>query len=200
MPVDRFRHVLCVGSDRVRAVNNKMTDVSYTSGFAHSRAGGSCVGCGSRLCENAADAQFPGSSNPSRNADRRSWADLEGRLWERPREDRVFTQPRWPGLVAESLTHACVPPPPNVKFRGTADSRPRGWPTSGIGSRRHSPATFDRPLPVSSSPLADCPERPLAPKAVRCGPCTRAQPADPERYRQQMLRSHAAGLTPRSSE
>jgi hypothetical protein len=107
---------------------------------------------------------------------------------------------RWPGLVAESLTHACVPPPPNVKFRGTADSRPRGWPTSGIGSRRHSPATFDRPLPVSSSPLADCPERPLAPKAVRCGPCTRAQPADPERYRQQMLRSHAAGLTPRSSE
>jgi hypothetical protein len=33
-----------------------------------------------RVCENSAVAQFPGSSNPFHDADRRSWADLEGRL------------------------------------------------------------------------------------------------------------------------
>ena len=57
---------------------------------------------------------------------------------------------RWPDLVAESVTHLRVPPSPNVKFRGTADSRPRNWPRSGIGTRRHSPAESERLQPVSS--------------------------------------------------
>ena len=45
---------------------------------------------------------------------------------------------RWLGLVAESLTCLCVPPP-NVKFRGTADSRPR---TGAINVRYRRPPTF----------------------------------------------------------
>ncbi len=51
---------------------------------------------------------------------------------------------RWPDLVADSVTHLRVPPSPNVKFRGAADSRHRNWPTSGIGARRHSPAKSER--------------------------------------------------------
>ncbi len=39
--------------------------------------------------------------------------------------------------------------PRRTSRRGTADSHPRGWPTLGIGFRRHSRAT-DRPQPVSS--------------------------------------------------
>jgi len=52
------------------------------------------------------------------------------------------------GIVAETLTRLCGPPPPNVKFRGIADSRQRSWPTSGIGARRHSPANSERQHPV----------------------------------------------------
>ena len=50
---------------------------------------------------------------------------------------------RWLGLVAASLARPCFLSP-NVKFRGTADSRQRNWPTSGIGARRHSPANSER--------------------------------------------------------
>ena len=48
---------------------------------------------------------------------------------------------RWPDVVAKVVTRRRVLPSPNVKFRGAADSRPRNWPRSGIGARRHSPAT-----------------------------------------------------------
>jgi len=56
---------------------------------------------------------------------------------------------RWLGLVSASLTRLCFQPP-NVKFRGTADSRPRHWSTSGIGVRRHSPAKSERQQTVLS--------------------------------------------------
>ena len=61
---------------------------------------------------------------------------------------------RWLGLVAESLTCLCVPPP-NVKFRGTADSRPR---TGAINVRYRRPPTFAgriRTAAPSLKPTAD---------------------------------------------
>jgi len=62
-----------------------------------------------RLCENSADAQFPGSSNPSRGADRRSWADLEGRLCAKAGAGRVLTQVRREtGKEAEGVSPAVV--------------------------------------------------------------------------------------------
>ena len=59
---------------------------------------------------------------------------------------------RWPDLDADSLTCLRAPPPPNVKSRGTADSRQRSWPTSGIGTRRHSPAKSERQQTVYKNP------------------------------------------------
>ena len=55
---------------------------------------------------------------------------------------------RWPNVIADSLTRLRAPPPPNVKFGGRADSRPRTWATSGIGVHRHSPAKSERQQPV----------------------------------------------------
>jgi hypothetical protein len=63
-----------------------------------------------RVCENSAVAQFPGSSNPFRDADRRFWADLEDRLCARTREARVFTRPR-PSAVIQSANLAAPKPP-----------------------------------------------------------------------------------------
>ena len=57
---------------------------------------------------------------------------------------------RWPNIVPDSLTRLRALPPSNVKFGGTADSRPRDWPTSGMGARRHSPAKSERQQPVCS--------------------------------------------------
>ena len=51
---------------------------------------------------------------------------------------------RWRNNVVDLLASLCTPPPPNVKFGGTADSRSKNWPTSGIGDHRHSPAKSDR--------------------------------------------------------
>ena len=68
----------------------------------------------------------------------------QGRAWE----DELAGW-FWQGLVAASLTRLCFQPP-NVKFRGTADSRPKNCPTSGIGACRHSSAKSDRQHPVSS--------------------------------------------------
>ena len=48
------------------------------------------------------------------------------------------------------MTCPAALPPPNGKFRGTPDSRPRDWPTSGIGARRHSLAKSERQQPVCS--------------------------------------------------
>ena len=47
-----------------------------------------------RLCENFFKACFQGSSDPSLGVDRRSWIDLEGRLFEIARVFGVFTQVR----------------------------------------------------------------------------------------------------------
>ena len=68
--------------------------------------------------------------------------------WGRQRPIAASGSSRWPDLVAESVTHLRVPPSPNVKFRSTADGRPRSWPTSGIGARRHSPVKSERQQPV----------------------------------------------------
>ena len=57
---------------------------------------------------------------------------------------------RWPNIVPDSLSRLRALPPSNVKFGGTADSRPRDWPTSGMGARRHSPAKSERQQPVCS--------------------------------------------------
>jgi len=51
-------------------------------------------------------------------------------------------------VVAEQLTRPYAPLPPNVKFRGTADSRQRSWPTAGVGACRHSPTKSERPQAV----------------------------------------------------
>jgi len=48
------------------------------------------------------------------------------------------------------VTRRQVLPPPNVKFRGTADSRPRNWRRSGIGACWQSPAKSERQQPVWS--------------------------------------------------
>ena len=63
----------------------------------------------------------------------------------RQRPVRAKGSSRWPDLVAEPLTCLCAPTPPNVKFRGTADSCQRSWPTPGIGACRHSPTKSERP-------------------------------------------------------
>ena len=63
----------------------------------------------------------------------------------RQRPVRAKGSSRWPDLVAEPLTCLCAPNPPNVKFRGTADSCQRSWPTPGIGACRHSPTKSERP-------------------------------------------------------
>jgi hypothetical protein len=70
----------------------------------------------------------------------------------------------------------CVRPPlPNVKFRGTADSRPRNWPMSGIGTRQHSQAKSVRQLSVAVIRL---PNKMLCTdSALTC--CAFPRPAEP---------------------
>lgn len=122
------------------------------------------------------DRRWPGPGGHERLLPRR-----QGRKWSvrtsgsfgeaqtsglgRQRPLAVGGSSRWHRLVAESLTRPRAPPPPNVKFRGTADIRPRNFPTSGIGARRRSPAESERQQPVSSRPwgsgrsaLAECPQ------------------------------------------
>ena len=55
---------------------------------------------------------------------------------------------RWLNIVVDLQASLSTPPPSNVKFRGTTDSRLKDWPTSGIGARRPSTRKCDRPQPV----------------------------------------------------
>lgn len=73
------------------------------------RSNGPNTGLRPRPYENSANAQSPGSSNPSRDANRRSWADLEGRLCARPREVRVFTRHRPAAAPHELLLPRSLP-------------------------------------------------------------------------------------------
>jgi hypothetical protein len=51
---------------------------------------------------------------------------------------------RWLGMVAEWLSLPLALAPTKVRFRGAPASRSGGWPKSGFGVRRHSPAHRDR--------------------------------------------------------
>jgi hypothetical protein len=100
------------------------------AGVSYSGATCGCLGTRSTGCFEAA------SSGPQMSA--------QGRK----RTVAASGSSHWPVLVIESLTCLRAPPSPNVKFRGTADSRLRSRPRSGIAARRHSPAQSHRPQTV----------------------------------------------------
>jgi len=86
-PYRRFAAPLTDGSARLGA---DVVRYSFIVGDLHPLL---LAGLPAHLCENFFEACFQGSSDPSPGGDRRSWINLEGRLFEIARVFGVFTQP-----------------------------------------------------------------------------------------------------------
>lgn len=95
-PCRRFAAHLTDGSARLRA---DVVRYSFIVGDLHPLL---LAGLPAHLCENSFDACLRGSSNPSLGVDRRSWVDLERRVFESARGVEVFTQPRPKAAIDDS--------------------------------------------------------------------------------------------------
>ena len=138
-----------------RLENQSPPPMLYPLAAAAGRRNGGCPSLG-RVC---ADSKWRRMTTRTRPVARRPLGTTAFRVRDSVRpmsglgRQRPFAasgSSRWPNIVPDSLTRLRAPPPPNVKFGGRADSRPRTWATSGIGVHRHLPAKSERQQPVWS--------------------------------------------------